>query len=74
MSSICRQLHNVCNWIFAEMWVSYPVPGVNVEYLGKASSSQRNGLFDIDGVRGIVEGRYYMEMDPVPCCLSGPFP
>lgn len=63
VSNIRRQLFNAWNGILAQILLSYPVPGVNLNFSRKWSTSQLNSLFLNDVVRYMLEGKYYPSID-----------
>lgn len=67
-SSIRTSVLRGCNTALAEFQKYYVMPGVKVDFSKHEGSSQLNGIFVQDGLRGMLEGKDYRTLD-----MSFPF-
>jgi len=71
LSSQRIQVLKVCNAILAEVENTYPASGLHVDFSKTEKTSQLNGLFLREGVRGMLEGKNFRAVDMVfPFVLS----
>ena len=62
-SSIRTSVLRGCNTVLAEFQKYYVMPGVKVDFSKHEGSSQLNGIFVQDGLRGMLEGKDYRTLD-----------
>lgn len=65
LSSVRMALLRACNAILAHVEEKYALPGLHVDFAKTGKTTQLNGLFTADGLRGMLEGKDYYAVDMV---------
>jgi len=58
-------ISKVMNDYLAEVDMFFPIPGMNVSISKEQSNGRRDGLFAPHGLRGMLEGKYFRNLDIV---------